>query len=329
MQTINMITDTEEVSIAQIEGDYTDPIRRFIFSTPSTCDIVNKPELMGVAYTEALEKGMTSFLRGFKDQMPPGIHEQDVNVLNFLRGGLNFGIRNALQLAYGWNLHGSTFISSQRNKDEDGRWYVSEDSYRKSTMGRGSVVFCGDVVATGVTLDSGLQTLTKILEESDASIRHLVFFTIGCHKTEKILEKYFAIWKERFEDFEGIDVVYIEGKFHLADSKTSTTIKLQGTDLLRRESLLMPAFIAHQEQNVRYALERCTIYDAGSRAFDVAEYKEDVHQYWTEVQKLAADGMTTTQYLEERYPEASDSLKAKAKEVSLTEIAEEKVAFFT
>lgn len=331
MQSLTVIREAAEddLSIAKIEGDESSPLGRYVFSTQATADIVNKPEVMGMEYTDALEAGVTKFLAGADEFLKlKTTDENTVNVLHFLRGGLNFGIRSALATAYGWNNHRCTFVSSQRDRDENGRWYIKEDSYRKITMAKGSVVFCGDVIATGVTLDSGLQTLTDILQNGDASIKRLVFFTIGCHKAEKVLEKYHKLWSEVFPDFEGTDLIYIEGKFHLADSKTRTTIKLQGTDLLRRDSLLMPDFIKRQEKVPSAALERCTIYDAGSRAFDITEYKEDVIEYWNQVKELAEGGMTALQYLEERYPEASESLRSQIENMSLKDLCDDQLKKF-
>lgn len=329
MQTLKPLAcDNPNVQIAQVVGEHEGPVRRFVFSTKETQDIVNRPELMGMEYTEKLEDAMTHLLSGFKPHFFRDIEDHQADVFNFLRGGLNFGLRNALHRAYGWNLHRSSFMSSQRARDNEGRWYITEDSYRKITIAKGAIVFCGDVIATGVTLDSGLQALTDEVAKRGASIRYFHFFTIGCHKAEKILEKYYDIWKARFPDFEGIDVFYAEGKFHLADSKTPTTIKLQGTDLLRRDSLLMPEFVAAQEADIAYALERCTIYDAGSRAYDIEEYVGDVREYWEQVLDLAKNGMTTQAYLEERYPEASDALRAKAAAVTLTDLAQARLAAF-
>lgn len=330
MQTLEpiQVSNPADLSLSKIHGDYDGPIRRFIFSTAETRAIVNRPEVMGMEYTEKLEAAMMHLLTGFQPLHFTDIREDQADVFNFLRGGLNFGLRNALHRAYGWNLHRSSFMSSQRAHDAEGRWYITEDSYRKITIAKGGIVFCGDVIATGVTLESGLMALTKEIEKRNASIRYFHFFTFGCHKAEKTLEEYYNLWKEKFPDFEGIDIFYVEGKFHLADSKTPVSIKLQGTDLLRRDSVLMPELIQSQEENIAYSLERCTIYDAGSRAFDIEEYMDDVCEYWQHILTLAEKGMTTEKYLEERFPEASENLRIMAKNTDLTILAKERVALF-
>ncbi len=316
------------LELFQIEGEHEGPVRRFVFSTAETRDIVNRPEVKGMEYTEKLEEGVMHLLQGFLPHHFDDVKEEEANVLVFLRGGMNFGLRNALHRAYGWNLHNSSYMSSQRAKDAEGRWYIKEDSYRKLTVAKNSVVFCGDVVATGVTLEHGLAEFTKAVKERGGSIRYFIFFTIGCHKAEKIINEYCEIWKKEFPEFQGADIFYVEGKFHLADSKTPTTIKLQGTDLLRRDSILPPAFIKSQNESLAAAFERCTIYDAGSRAYDIAEYDGDVHEYWEQVLELAKKGMTAEQYLAERYPEASDSLKDTAKQTDLVRFCEERMKLF-
>lgn len=330
MQTLERVKvqNTKDLALARICGGYEGKVQRFCFSTAETRGIVNKPELMGVAYTEALETAMVKLLKGFRPHLPPSLNEHHANVLVLLRGGINFGLRQALSRAYGWNLHRASYMSSQRARDASGRWYIHEDSYRKITIGKGSAIFCGDVIATGVTLHHSLRELTRNVKECGGSIRSFYFFTIGCHKAEKVLEEYEHLWKNVFPDFEGITLFYAEGKFHLADSKTPVQIKLQGTDLLRRDSLLMPEFVAAQEENITYALERCTIYDAGSRAFDVDEYSHDVHEYWEQVSALASKGITTEEYLLERFPEASAKLKAQAKGLVLDAICKERLETF-
>lgn len=89
----------------------------------------------------------------------------------------------------------------------------------------------------------------------------------------------------------------------MADESTPVRIKLTGTDLLRRDCYLAPEFAESQYENPAFPLERCTIYDAGSRSFRVEEYLEDVAHYWSEVGLLAENGVTYRDLLSERTPE--------------------------
>ena len=49
-----------------------------------------------------------------------------------------------------------------------------------------------------------------------------------------------------------------------------------------------------------FPVERCTIYDAGSRAFEVRAYLEDVLEYWEAVEAL--ENVSFGDYLRERCP---------------------------
>ncbi len=65
---------------------------------------------------------------------------------------------------------------------------------------------------------------------------------------------------------------------------------------------MAPEFIESQYESPAYPIERCIIYDAGSRAFWVKEYLEDVIGYWKQVLELAKQGMTFRELVKERCP---------------------------
>jgi len=98
-------------------------------------------------------------------------------------------------------------------------------------------------------------------------------------------------------------VVYFEGVFQKATLGTPVTVKIDGTDLLRTGSVLAPEFFDSQYESPSFPIERCTIYDAGSRAFDLAEYFSDLRGYWEKNLELASQGMTYQRLLAERMPE--------------------------
>ena len=83
--------------------------------------------------------------------------------------------------------------------------------------------------------------------------------------------------------------------------------------------LLAPEFVESNFEAPSFPLERCTIYDAGSRAFQGEEYLEDVIEYWTKVLALA-ETVTFEEMMAERFPEidirrfGSVSLKQVAKD---------------
>ena len=304
MQVLERLSRAPEASWYALRGAHQGQAERYVVSTPQSREISNRPELLGVDFNLSLHDGMASAFRTapFRDLIADH-PESGVCVVNFLRGGLNFEIRRALHSAYGFNRHPSAFMSSQRFRDDAGRWGVKEDMYRKLDIPRDAVLVMGDVVATGVTMQHGLEVIIDHLEELGSSARALVFFTIGCHKAEKVLEELDVRLRETFPAYERTILVYLEAKFRLVDSQTPLRIGIPGTDLIRRGAFMTPELEASQYADPAYLLERCVIYDAGSRAFDIPHYCEDVAEYWEQVARFAADGWPQREPREERRPE--------------------------
>lgn len=284
-------------------GEEPAPIERYIVTTPQTRQICNEPELLGVAFNDSLVEAMTAAFRNapFADLLR-GRPEEKACIVNFLRGGLNFEIRRALQGAYGFNRQSSAFMSSQRKRVEGG-WCVKEDMYRKLQIPKDAVLLVGDVVATGVTIENGFEVIADHVAEIGSSLRGLVMFTIGCGRAEEVLTHVDRLFRERFPDYERTVLVYLEARFHMVNDDSRLRIAIPGTDLIRLGALQAPEFAATVTANPAYALERCFIYDAGSRAFDIPTYILDVTEYWEQLLRLADDGWSLEDALLERWPD--------------------------
>ncbi|MFH1426513.1 MAG: hypothetical protein ABIG66_03740 [Candidatus Kerfeldbacteria bacterium] len=298
---LRAIAKEKEVSLYQ--GTNEGGVEQYVISTPETRDICNDPLVLGVDYTRKLQHATNRALKAMKEAKLIRSDEENAVVFHILRGGLNFNLRNALHDAFGWNRHNSGFISSQRAKDEKGGWYITENRYQKVHMPDNAHIFLGDVVATGTSLEHALLLLVDIATDQKKEIRQITFFTIGGARSGEIVNKVDKECRKRFPNYEGSQVVYVEGIFGVADEDSKLQIRLTGTDLLRSDAVLAPEFIESQKEKLSYALERCTIYDAGSRAFHIDEYLKDVLEYWKQVADLARKGTTLAAYLKERYPE--------------------------
>lgn len=303
MEHLKAIKRNRDAAIYELKGEHGDHLVRYIVSTPETRAICNTPEIAGVMYTDLLETAISSVLKNF----PPAssirkLDPQSVGVFHFLRGSLNFGVRRALTRAYGFNSHSSSFITSQRDRDKYGRWFIRDNQYRRIVLPYDGTLFCADVIATGVTVSNGLDILVNLAKNSGAPLKQLFFFTIGCHKLEKILKEYDKVLRGIFHQYQRTCAIYFEGKFHLADSKTEVRVKLQGTDLMRNPALLTPEFELSQYESLTAPLERCVIYDAGTRSCDIAEYMRRLEAYWEQIRGLAAQGLTLEEAIRERWP---------------------------
>ena len=275
-------------------------LESYVATTPGTRAICNDPTVAGVRYTRLLREACTEILRA----LAPDVPESDAVVVNILRGGLNFGLRDALADAFGWNAHTTCFMSAQRARDsqDSEEWHITENSYKKVYFPARASFFVGDVVATGTSLRYGLQELFGSAAEQKVDVRNLVFFTYGGPKALEILREVDARCRALFPEYGRTVLVYLEGCFQVPAPDTPLHVRLTGTDLIRLGSLMAPEFVESQYEAPSYPIERCTIYDAGSRAFWVREYAEDVLGYWRQNLQFANHGMTFADLLAERFP---------------------------
>lgn len=304
MEYLKLVRRHRDAAIYELRGEYGDNLFRYVASTPESREICNKPEIAGVRYTDMLESAVTSVLQ----QFPPAsslrkLDPRSVGVIHFLRGSLNFGMRRALHRAYGFNTHSSSFITSQRERDKYGRWFIKDNQYRKILIPPNATLFFADVIATGVTISNGMDIIVNLAKNAGSPIKQIFFFTIGCHKLEKLLREYNSTLRRIFPQYERTCAVYLEGKFHLADSKTAVRIKLQGTDLMRHPCLIAPEFELSQYESIYHPLERCVIYDAGTRAYDISDYLQKLERYWQELRQWGERGLTLEEAIRERWPE--------------------------
>lgn len=277
---------------------------RFIASTPETRAICNDASVMGVDYTGRLETACVRILQNLRTAGDLCLEEKESLVFNILRGGLNFGLREALSRAFGWNRHSAAFISAQRARicDDPEHWHIVESEYSKVYMPKVASIVVGDVVATGTSLEHAMRALVHEAEKQGASLRSILFFTFGGVRAEEILEKTHGMCRDRFEAYENTTLIYLEGRFTVPTPETPLTIKLTGTDLLRWKADMAPEFVASQYEDPAFPLQRCAIYDAGSRAFWTPEHVADVEEYWMQCQALAEKGLGFADLLAERFP---------------------------
>ncbi|MDZ4785042.1 MAG: hypothetical protein SGJ02_03085 [bacterium] len=306
---LKLLSTNQKANLYSVENLSDSKVKKFIVTTPQTRAICNDPFVTGIRYTRDLSHACSLTLRLLKESGNFKGLENTTSVFHILRGGLNFGLRDALADAYTWNDHPSAFISAQRARKSDNPedWFISESSYKKVHFTSQNDIVFGDVVATGTSLEYALREIGEIATEQKVEISSLLFFTIGGPRSHEIIESVDAEYRKRFKSYRGASVVYIEGIFAVAQVESRLSIKIGGTDLLRTEALLAPEFIESQYENPSFPLERCTIYDAGSRSFDILEYMEDVADYWSQTLKLSQSGMTYKNLLQERFPELASN----------------------
>ncbi|MCB0345400.1 MAG: hypothetical protein KDD66_09790 [Bdellovibrionales bacterium] len=325
MSKLEVLRTSGKCSFYRIAPDGATPVARFVASTPETRAICNDPLIAGVNYTKKLRSACEVTLAALSKYSEIEFVERQTVVLNILRGGLNFGLREALADAFDWNQHTTAFVSAQRSRTEadSESWKIKENEYKKLHVPQHACVICGDVVATGTTLLYALKEFLRTAETEQTRISSLVFFTIGGQPAEEVLHECDALCRKAFEGYKGASIIYFEGRFNVAREDSDLTIKQTGTDLIRSGAIAAPEFISSQYDSPAFPLERCAIYDAGSRAFYPPAFYEDVLGYWREVRRIANEGVNYASYIAERFPELDVSRfeGAQLKAVCDTQIA--------
>ena len=306
-ETLKNLVQQKDLALYEIcsASESNNKFHRFIATSPQTRSICNDPNVAGTHYTSRLCECCSTVFKNHDF----GLVERETVVLNILRGALNFGLRDALANAYGWWRHNTSFISAQRARDDGNpeNWHITENAYKKVYFPKRASLVLGDVVATGTSLGYALNEIVRVAKEQKTELLNFVFFTYGGSRTEVIFRDLDKRCRETFPGYQQTYVIYLEGRFTVPDANSKLTIHFTGTDLVRAGSLMAPEFIESQYENPAFPLERCTIYDAGSRAFWIPEYLEDVVDYWKQVLELAKKGTTFNQYLQERFPELDAS----------------------
>jgi hypothetical protein len=274
----------EAVAVYLIEGpEPLEDFERYVVSTRDTRDLMNYPEIINCDFTNLMQNGVTNALKGINLlERLSSINSKSVNVYHILRGGLNFNVREALRKAFGYKWHSSSYISSQRILKE-GKFEISEDTYRKFLVPDQATVYTADIVASGISLDNGIEYVNNFLISKNYQLKNFVFITIGCVEAERVLARWHRVFKDSFPEYQKSILVYLEGRFALATRDTPLHNFLHDTDLLKSYklgALLSPEFEHSQFDRVIIGLEGCAIYDGGKKGFEPVNHVRDILEFW-------------------------------------------------
>ncbi|NLB34321.1 MAG: hypothetical protein GX817_00625 [Elusimicrobia bacterium] len=286
----------ESSSVYKIVEDQAEDIIQYIVSTRDTRDLMNYPEIVSVSFREKMRNGVTAALKGINHlEKLSSIDSKSVNVFHILRGALNFELVSALNKAFGFKWHSSSYISSQRVLKE-GSFEISEDHYRKFVVPDNATLYCSDIVASGVSFDNSLKYLDAYMESKNYSIKNLIFITIGCREGARVLRKWDKIFREKYPGYEKTIICYLEGCFALASPDTPIKNTMADTDLLRSRdfgALIAPEFEYSQFEKINIALEACAIYDGGKKGFEPLNHIRDILLFWEKQRDTSLDDKQT------------------------------------
>src|SRR5579864_8335646 len=156
-------TDNIEPNLSIIVGRCESVTLRIV-STPASVGIITTPECVGVAFQRQLSTAIRTVVRELRRF---GKCETPNDVLYILRGGLNFDLHASLSES-NYLLPEVSFISSQRVESGAG-FSIGENSYSKWNIQDCATLWVGDIVATGITLQT---SIAQAIAEYERQAKH-------------------------------------------------------------------------------------------------------------------------------------------------------------
>jgi hypothetical protein len=329
---LSPITQDEQLSLHGLSTPLAvaDSFDAYVLSTPETRRLCSDPFVVGYEFRLSLQSAITKALRlPALAKIYANAHDEQLNVVHLLRGGLNFPILPALG-ELGRGCARSSFMSSQRFKKQ-GTWIIDDDQYLKLTLADDSILLIGDIVATGTTLKVMLAKFAQIyggLDETSLPdfakeyvirspaeecipkrIAGMIVFTIGGEEAVRTLNDYHELFRKIFPGYGTTTLVFIEGMFHMANSDTVARNTIDGTDLLPWRADLSPEFEQRLREVPQAGMERCVVYDGGSRGFYPSHHYADLLEYAGQVEESLAAGASLFDLMVERW-EGAEKLPA-------------------
>jgi hypothetical protein len=189
---------------------------------------------------------------------------------------------------------------------KEGHFEIEEDTYRKFLIPNDATIYFADIVASGVSLDNGIQYIDNFVERSGLSLENMIFITIGCIEAERVLAQWHRRFKEKFPGYRQTILIYLEGRFALAGDDTPLRNYLKDTDLLKNfrfGALLSPEYEYSQFDRLIIGLEGCAIYDGGKKGFEPVNHIRDILEFWEKQLAIAErDDLTLWDEYNQRFP---------------------------
>lgn len=279
LQVIGKEKNTTLYEVLPSEG-----IEVVIASNPLVSQLLINPQICGLQFQQTLSSGLTAIIEALKEFGSSGVTEAlgiaPLDVLYILRGGLNFDLHRSLTMVTG-KLPEVSFISSQRVEAPHG-FDVGESGYHKWSIQDESLLCIGDISATATTFRHALDSAVIEYQRQRKEPRWLLILTIGTSRIREMLGTYISTLKTSWTSrFQGATVVYLEEVFSLyVGNSLLASTHLPYTDFFRKDHPSAIEFEAASLETAVCYLERCAIYDGGSRAFEPKVYLNNLREYW-------------------------------------------------
>ncbi len=258
----------------------------YVVSEAETRKLMNRPEVVGYEVYKSLINATSQMMYFLKEKK----RITCANILSILRGALNYPLEESCYQEH-IRVHDISFMSCERVFNDEGDITGLAVKYSKLTVVDGSTLMIGDIIASGETLVYCLKSVIDYYRDHNATLRNILFFTIGGTRGIEILEKLTQEIREFWPEFEGFITVYYEGIFTCYEpgDKGVSGINRALIDFIWRDGIVAPSF-RRQTLSMRDPLfEKCTIYDGGARRYEIQEHIEEVLEFWEGLLERADD----------------------------------------
>lgn len=253
----------------------------YVVTSASTRRLLNSPEVVGFENYDCMCNPTKVVLDYFNKK---GLINQ-ANILTILRGGLNYPLEESC-FRVGIPVNDMSFLSCERVFE--GELITGLDiKYKKLSVINAGTLIIGDIIATGDTLVKCLKYVVKEYRMAGASLRNIIFFTIGGNMGITVLENLTEELREYWPNFEGFYCVYHEGIFSTYKDKGVTGISLPFVDFYWKDGVLAPEYRERTLSDDDALFEKCTIYDGGARRYEIPAHYYEVVEYWENILRLA------------------------------------------
>lgn len=283
---------SQQLENARCAGGTYGPVRIYLVSSQPSIDIINRPECVGVEFQDKLSSALRYAVNALlRDTGTEGPLSQPLDVVYVLRGGLNFNLHQVLTGTTG-RLPEVSFLSSQRVEEGTG-FTIGENDYSKWSVQDGATLCIGDICATGTTMAHGLEMAITQYGRQKIAPQHVLVFSIGTRTVLDVLADLHDTLKKAWGPrFTGITLVYLEALFTLyCGHPALARTHLRNTDFFRKDA---PRSLQLETDSLTHPvtlLERCAIYDGGSRSFEPRTYLANLRRYWERLSEEARTGI--------------------------------------
>lgn len=253
----------------------------FVVTSETTRHLLNSPEVVGFETYDCMCNPTKTAL----EYLHRNGYIHSANILTILRGGLNYPLEECCYRT-GIAINDMSFLSCERVFD--GEFIVGLDiKYKKlSIIDKGTLII-GDIVATGDTLVKCLKFIIKEYRKAGASLRNIVFFTIGGNMGITIMENLTEELQMYWPEFEGFCCVFHEGIFSNYVEHGVTGVNLPYVDFYWKDGVLAPEYREQTLHDDDALFEKCTIYDGGARRYEIPDHYKEVVEYWEGIERVA------------------------------------------